>query len=179
MLRCTTLINILHFILQMSRAVFERIQQLLDTNKVIYKVLEHEPTPTSEQAALVRERLMGIPSQQALKQGAKAMIVRSKGSFYQFVVSAAKKLDFNKIKKILNTDSASLATPQEVQTITDCVPGSVPPFGNLFNIQVYVDHSLLEHDDIDFNAGEQTISILMKKKDWQKIVQPIPADFSK
>lgn len=163
----------------MSREVFERIKQLLDKNKIQYKVLEHEPTPTSEKAAEVRERLMGVPREQALKQGAKAMIIRSHGRFYQFILSAEKKIDFSKIKKVLHTDSASLAKPEEVQEITDCVPGSVPPFGNLFNIPVYADNSLLQYDDIDFNAGEQTISIFMKKNDWVKIVEPIEADFSK
>ncbi len=163
----------------MGRDVFERIKKLLGENKINYKVLEHEPTPTSQKAAEVRESLMGIPREQALKQGAKAMIIRSHGRFYQFVLSAEKKIDFNKIKKILNTDSASLASPEQVQEITNCIPGAVPPFGNLFNIKVYADKSLLQYDEIDFNAGEQTISIFMKKNDWVKIVETIEADFSK
>ena len=179
MFRCVNIINYLIFEAKMSREVFEKIKQLLDTNKAIYKILEHEPTPTSEKAAEVRERLAGISKEQALKQGAKAMILRSHGKFYQFVLSAEKKIDFNKAKKLLNTDSVSLATPEQVQEITDCVPGAVPPFGNLFNIQVYVDKSLLQYDDIDFNAGEQTISIFMKKNDWVKIVKPTEVDFSK
>ncbi len=84
----------------------------------------------------------------------------------------------DKVKQVLQTESAVLATPEEVQKITDCVPGSVPPFGNLFNIPVFVDPSLLANELIDFNAGETTVSILMKKEDWLKVVQPKILEFS-
>ena len=160
----------------MSRAVFEKIKQLLDKYK--YTIHEHEPVRTSQEAAIVRERLTGIPTGIHLKQGAKAMIIRSEGKFYQFILSAAKQIDFKKVKKIIGSSRAALATAEEMIKITDCVPGSVPPFGNIFNIPVYVDKSLLENDTIDFNAGEQTISILMKREDWQKIVNPTIAEFS-
>lgn len=161
----------------MSRAVFDKIKKLLDEHKMKYDMLEHEPVRTSQEAAEVRERLRGTPVAESMKKGAKAMIVRSEGKFYQLIISAAKKIDFSKVKKILNTSSASFASPEEVQKITDCVPGSVPPFGNLFNIPVYVDKSLLENKEIDFNAGEQTISIFMKLEDWLKIVKPEIVDF--
>jgi len=66
---------------------------------------------------------------------------------------------------------------KEIKEITDCVPGSVPPFGNLFNIPVYVDKSLLENNEIDFNAGELTVSIFMELEDWLNIVHPKIVDF--
>lgn len=161
----------------MSKAVFEKIKKILEENKISYDLLEHEPVRTSQQAAEVRERLRGTPVPELLKRGAKAMIVRSEGNFYQLIISASKKIDFAKVKRILNTSSASLASPEEAQKVTDCVPGSVPPFGNLFNIPVYVDKSLLENKEIDFNAGELTISIFMKLEDWLKIVKPKIVDF--
>lgn len=162
----------------MSRAVFEKIKKLLDKNKAEYKILEHEPTPTSMDAARVREKLTGMPASECLKRGAKAMILRSGGKFYQFVLSAAKKIDMNEAKKLLSVQSLSFASPEEVEKATDCVPGSVPPFGNLFKLPVYVDKSFLENEEIDFNAGEQTLSIFMKRDDWLNAVKPIVAEFS-
>ncbi len=150
---------------------FKKIKNLLDNNKIIYEIKEHEPVFTSEQAAKVR----GIE----LKSGAKSMIVKSEGKFYNLIISAAKKIDFNKIKKILNKKSVSLATPEEVLKNTGCEIGSVPPFGNLFNLTIYCDPSLLENEYIDFNAGLHNLSIRMKSKDWVVIVNPIIIDFSK
>ena len=145
-------------------SVPDRIKQLLDSHKIAYKYFEHEPTPTSEIASKVR----GVP----LDQGAKAMVLRSEGKFFMVVLQAHRKIDFSKIKKILSTKSVSFATHEEVQQVTGCLPGGVPPFGNLFNIPVYADKGITEIDTINFNAGLQTVSIQMNVKDWLKAVQP-------
>ncbi len=78
----------------MTKVVFERIKQLLDSHSVQYTFFEHEPVRTSEDAARVRERITSIPAAEHLKRGAKAMIIRSEGKYYQFVLSAVRKLDF-------------------------------------------------------------------------------------
>src|SRR3989344_7272275 len=150
---------------------FEKIKNLLDENKVKYEVSEHEPVYTSDDAARVR----GVD----IRSGAKSMIIRSDGKFYNFVLSAAKKIDWKKVKKILNGESASFASPEEVKKEIHCEVGSVPPFGNLYGLTVYCDRSLLENEYIDFNAGLHTISIRMKAKDWEKIVKPEVVEFGK
>ncbi|MEK6812958.1 MAG: YbaK/EbsC family protein, partial [Nanoarchaeota archaeon] len=143
----------------------------LDHHKITYQYFEHEPTPTSEIAA----KLRGV----ALETGAKAMIIRSEGKFFMLVLPAHKKIDFGKVKTMLNSKSVSFATAEEVQKVTQCIPGGVPPFGNLFGIPVYMDRELLENTVINFNAGLQTVSIEMKVQDWLKIVNPIKTTFTK
>jgi len=155
--------------------IYKKICNLLDKNNIKYKILKHEPVYTSEHAAEVRGR--GI--QEGLKRGAKAMILRSEGKFYQFIIAANEQLDFKKIRKILKAKTASFATPEEVKQVTGVTPGSVPPFGNLFNIPVYVDKSLLKTDEIDFNPGKHDISITMKQEDWVKLVKPIIEEYKK
>ncbi len=152
----------------MSEKTFQQIVELLDNNKTQYKTFEHAPVRTSEEASKVR----GVP----LHSGAKAMIVRSESKFYEFILGAHKRLDLNAVKRILNTRSASLASRDEVLEVTDCVPGSVPPFGNLWNIPVYADNSLSE--TINFNAGLLEKSVQMFLKDWKRIVKPIEESFS-
>ncbi|MBS3152446.1 deacylase [Candidatus Woesearchaeota archaeon] len=150
---------------------FLKIREFLDSNKVQYEIIEHEPVYTSEDAARVRNA--------DLKIGAKSMVIRSEGKFYNFVLSAAKKIDWLKVKSILHTKSASLASPEEVLNAINCEIGSVPPFGNLYNIKLYCDPSLLENEEIEFNAGLHTISIRMKSKDWKNLVNPEIIDFTK
>ena len=154
----------------MGEKEFSRIKELLDGKQLGYKVMVHEPVHTSEEAAKIR----GVD----LKQGAKAMVLRSEGKFYQFVIAGDKKIDFKKIKRILNSTSASFAMPEEVENVTGCVIGSVPPFGNLFNIPVYVDKSLLRNEVIDFNAGLRTHSLQMKLEDYLKAVNGVVEDFA-
>ena len=154
----------------MSQAVFEKIKKLLDDNKIEYKVLVHEPVYTSEQAAKMR----GLGVELGMRRGAKAMILKCDDKFIQCIVPAHKIVDQKKIKKLLNVKKVKLASAEEVLQITNCEIGSVPPFGNLFNILVYCDPELSE--EIDFNAGLHDTSITMKRKDWEIVVKPIIAD---
>jgi len=147
------------------------IKKLLDSHNIKYKSWEHEPTPTSELAAKVR----GVP----LSQGAKALVFRSKGVFFMAVIRADLKVDFNKLKKLVGVKKLSMASAEEVSGVTHCIPGGVPPFGNLFDIPVYLDSALTKNDTMDFNCGLQTCSIEMKVSDYVKTVKPIVGDFAR
>ncbi len=145
----------------MSEAVFQKIKSLLDAHKIKYKILEHEPTPTSEIAAKVRGTSEG--------QGAKAMVLRSKGNFCMFVLPGNEKINFELAKAIIHQKSISFAAPSEVLEVTDCEVGSVPPFGNLFNIPLFVEKSLLKNREIAFNAGLATRSIIINTQDYLRL----------
>lgn len=148
------------------------IKELLDRNGISYKVSEHEPVYTSEQAARVR----GVE----LKTGVKALVLKSvEGSFVIGLVAADRKIDLKKLAKIVKTKKLRLASPQEVLEITGCEVGSVHPFGNLHELPTYLDSSILENDMVNFNAGLHTVSIEMKAKDLVKAIRPTINIFSK
>ena len=48
----------------------------------------------------------------------------------------------------------------------------MPPFGNLFDMDVYVSESLTLDDEIAFNAGSHTELIRMEYEDFQRLVRP-------
>jgi Ala-tRNA(Pro) deacylase len=148
--------------------VLEEIRKLLDKHKISYKCWDHPPVHTSEEAAKVR----GTP----LESGAKAMVLRSEGKFLMVVIAGDKKMDFRKVKQAIDSPRLTLSTPEEVRQVTHCVIGSVPPFGNIFGIQVYLDRSLLRSPIINFNAGKHGTSIAMSITDYQKVVQPVLVD---
>lgn len=150
--------------------VFKEIKAILDKNKINYTLLDHEPTPTSKDSARVRGT--------SEDQGAKAIILRSEGEFLLCVLPGNEKIDLKKLRLIINKRSLSLATREEVLKITNCVPGEVPPFGNIFKIKTFVDKTLLKNEKIAFNAGLMTRSIIMNTQDFLKIVNPIVEEFS-
>jgi Ala-tRNA(Pro) deacylase len=151
--------------------VYQSIIELLNKQHISYKTFSHEAVLTSEQAAKVRGN--------KLEQGAKAMLLRSEGTFVLAVISAAKQIDMKKMKNILDTKSLSFATPEEVMKITGCEIGAVPPFGNLFDIPVYCDVSIQQQEKIDFNAGLRTHSIEVKSEEYIALVHPKVAEFAK
>jgi Ala-tRNA(Pro) deacylase len=148
------------------------IQNLLKENNCWFETFEHESVKTSEEASKTRPGY-------SLEQGAKAMIVRVKinntdKKFIMLVYTADQKFDNAKVKKLLNAKDVRLATEEEIFKITDGIKiGGIPPFGNLFDIPIFVDQTLFNNEKIVFNAGDRSFSIAMFSKDYVKIVKPI------
>lgn len=153
-----------------AMAVFDRIVDLLTRHGADFRVMEHEPVRTSEQAAQVR----GTP----LERGAKALVLDAGGDLVMAVISAARRTDFRKLKAHLGSRRVQLASADAVMERTGCLPGGVPPFGNLFGLRVLMDPSLATVDRIDFNAGERTRSMDLRREDYQRIVRPEVVDFA-
>jgi len=152
-------------------SVTAKILELLKADNCWFETFEHQPVRTSEEAAKVRTGY-------SLEQGAKAIIVRAKRSkqdkfFLMLVLPGDKRFDVSKVKVLLDAKDIRFATEQEVMELTNGVePGGVPPFGNLFDLRVIVDPSLLIFDKIIFNAGDQRFSIAMLAEDFKKLVKP-------
>lgn len=151
--------------------VTKKITDLLTEHHIQFRTFQHGPVRTSEEAAALRPDF-------TLHQGAKALIVKAKGSdnvhfFAMLVFPADLKFDSKKVKSAIGAKSVSFATEQEVAHLTDGVQvGGVPPFGDLFGLPVYADESLLDNDEIIFNAGDRSFSIAMKAADYLDLVRP-------
>ena len=147
--------------LQMGEtAVTRRIIELLTAQNIPFQKLEHGPVTTSEAAAGARGS--------RLEEGAKALIVKANEQYYHLIISAAKRVDNNKLRKIVGTNRVRFATSEELQKLTGCLPGAVPPFGNLFGLPVLMDDALLAEETVYFNCGSHTISLRMTRADLAK-----------
>src|SRR5258708_37091542 len=97
-----------------------------------HETIEHEPVRTSEEAARTRPGY-------TLHQGAKTMIVKAKGPetrFVMLVLPADLRFDNAKVKAALKAKDVRSASEREVVELTGSVlPGTAPPFANLFNLQ--------------------------------------------
>ncbi len=89
-------------------------------------------------------------------------------SFYLAVLSASKRFSSKDFKRLINVKNIRFATPEEVYQVTGCLPGAVPPFGSLFRERVptFVDTSLQEHENINFNCGLRTHSFQILFSDY-------------
>jgi Ala-tRNA(Pro) deacylase len=139
----------------------ERLTGWLTAAGVAFRVLEHAPVRTSAEAAAVR----GTP----LEAGAKALVVRADERPVHLVLPADRRIDNARLRAILGTRRLRFATPEELWTLTGCVPGAVPPFGNLFGLDVLVDEELTQCDEIAFNAGSPAVSITMRCADFIRL----------
>ena len=60
----------------------------------------------------------------------------------------------------------------------DCDTGAMPPFGNLYGMEVFVAEKLAEDEEIAFNAGTHTELIKLAYSDFEKLVKPKVVKFS-
>ncbi len=151
--------------------VFTRLRDWLDREGVAYRHVRHAPTRTSEESARARG--------EELRVGGKALLLRVDDQYRLFVLSAARKLDSNAVRRHFSARSTRFATPEELLELTGLVPGSVPPFGEpLLPFELHVDPSTLEHERIAFNAGSLTDSIVMGVVDYRRLARPREFAFS-
>ena len=153
------------------------ITDLLTEHGVWFETFEHPPARTSEEAARLRPEF-------TLHQGAKALIVNAKlgggeRKFFMLVLPADLKFDAKRAKDLLKVKSISFATEEEVGNVTHGIQiGGVPPFGNLFGLDVFADESLFGNEVIIFNAGDRSFSIAMRSEDYKKLVNPVVGSFA-
>lgn len=149
----------------LKRAFFNRICRYLDAQRVVYRSLHHEPTLTSADAARVRGEDIRI--------GGKTLLLKVRGDFRLFVLSAALRIDSQAIRNYFETRKTRFASTEELQNLTGLVPGSVPPFGEpILPFELYVDPSISKNDRIAFNAGSLTDSLFLGVEDYLRISAP-------
>jgi Ala-tRNA(Pro) deacylase len=145
-------------------STFDRLEEYLKTHSVPFTVLRHAPVFTSEEAAAIR----GTP----LASGAKALVVKANDRFLMLILPADRKLDSKRARGSLGVKSVRFASKEEVLELTGLQPGSIPPFGSMFNLPTTCDPALADNASINFNAGDHAISVQMTYADWVKVEKP-------
>ena len=142
----------------------------MNESKTKYTEITHDEVITAVEASKVRKDI-------TLKEGAKSLILKVKGKgierFVNVIVCGDAKFENKLLRRILNVSDISFASPADVELITDGVkPGGVPPFGNLFGLEVIADENILKNEQIAFSAGSRYKTIVMSITDWKNLVTP-------
>jgi Ala-tRNA(Pro) deacylase len=152
-------------------SVFERLKLALQSAGIDFALTHHAPVYTSSEAAAVR----GV----SLHSGAKALILKGEEGFFMAVIPADLALDSNALRKHLGAKRLRFASKEEVLDLTSLTPGSIPPFGSLFEMNTICDARLQDNDRINFNAGSHTDSIQMTYADYLRYESPTLAEIAK
>lgn len=143
----------------------QKLISFLDQNKVKYITIKHSPAFTAQEIAAVSH----IPG----KILAKTVMIKIGGKFAMAVLPASYKISFIDLKQALGTEAVRLAYEQEfVDLFPDCEVGAMPPFGNIYGMDVYVAQCLAEDEEIAFNSCTHSELIKMQYKDFQELVKP-------
>lgn len=146
-------------------AVLKKLQDFLDQNGVAYTHTVHPLAYTARAVASAEH----LPAQEV----AKTLVFLAENDYRMVVLPASKVVDFQELRAMLGFSHARLATEKELgQLFPDCELGAMPPFGNLYDLSVYLDSTLLADEKIAFNAGTHRDVIHMSLKDFRRLVNP-------
>jgi Ala-tRNA(Pro) deacylase len=149
----------------------QRLMDYLDQHSIKYTTMRHSLAYTAQEIAAASH----IPG----KIFAKTVMINVKGKLAMAVLPASYKIDFDQLKKAIGCDSVRLAHEKEfLNLFPDCEVGAMPPFGNLYGMDVYVAHSIADEIEIAFNSCTHSELLQMKYIDFEELVKPKVIKFS-
>ena len=143
----------------------KKLKEFLDGHNVEYITISHSPAYTAQRIA----ELTHIPG----KELAKTVIVKLDGKFAMAVLPASNRVDLDYLKRGVNANDVEVASESEFKDLfPDCEVGAMPPFGNLYDMDVYVAEKLTDDEEIAFNSGSHTELVKLSYKDFEDLVSP-------
>ncbi len=150
----------------------KKLKEFLDRNNIKYVSIQHSPAYTAQEIAAAAH-VHG-------KELAKTVVINKDGKLALAVLPANYHVDVEILRKAIGANSLTIATEQEFKdAFPECEIGAMPPFGNLYGMETYVEDSLSESKQIVFNAGSHTELIRISYQDFINLVKPNVLSFIK
>lgn len=143
----------------------EKLTSFLDDHDIKHAVIQHSKAYTAQEVA-ASAHISGY-------EVAKTVMVKIDGEMAMAVLPASYRLDFDRLKEATGAKEVELADESEFEELfPKCELGAMPPFGNLYDMDVFVAERLTEDEQIAFSAGNHTELIQMDYDDFERLVEP-------
>ena len=141
------------------------LKAFLDAQGVSYSTINHFKTYTAMDTAHT--------SHVKPRELAKTVMVKLDGHLAMAVLPATQSLHPERLRRAAGAQSVTLAREDEFSGhFPGCEVGAMPPFGNLYHMDVYVEPHLAEDREIAFNAGTHAELLRMSYQDFERLVHP-------
>jgi len=149
----------------------KKLKEFLDKEKIKYVSIIHSPAYTAQEVA-ASAHVTG-------RELAKTVIVQLDGEMAMAVLPANRKIVLQDLREVTGSDQVKFVAEEDFeQKFPDCETGAMPPFGNLYGMEVYAAASLSENAEIAFNAGSHTEVIKLAYADFERLVKPKVVSFT-
>lgn len=146
-------------------AISEKLRLFLDESRVPYSHSVHPLAYTAREVASAEH----IPPREV----AKTVVIWGDNGYAMLALPASMVVDFQELRAALGLTHVRLATETELgQLFPDCDLGAMPPFGQLYNLPLYMDGSLLRDEHIAFNGGTHRDVIHMRLEEYKRLASP-------
>jgi Ala-tRNA(Pro) deacylase len=143
-----------------------RLKEFLDENDVKFVSLSHSQAFTAQEIAAAAH----VPG----KELAKVVMVKLDGELAMAVLSAPDQVSVSRLQEMTGAKDVAIASEEDFADLfPGCELGAMPPFGNLWDLDVFVDQRLREDEEITFNAGSHTELLKLSYTDFERLVSPV------
>ncbi len=145
------------------------IHRWLEENQVPFESHLHSPRFTAQEVAEA-SRVTGY-------ELAKVIVVRADGRFVMAVLPAPRRLSLPRLAEVLGVKEVRLATEEEFAPLfPGCEKGAMPPFGEIYGIEMILDRSVARHPEVAFNACTHSETLTVRWTDYERVAHPRLAD---
>lgn len=147
------------------------IREWLKEKKVPFRSIVHPARFTAQEVAEA-SRVTGY-------ELAKVIVANADGRFVMAVVPAPSRLSISKLARVLGAREVRLAAEEEFGPLfPGCEKGAMPPFGEIYGLEMIVDPSLARLPEIAFNASTHTETLALGWTDYERVAKPRLAEIA-
>ena len=150
---------------------YDKVKEYLNALGIQFKIVEHEPAYTTEEADKYIEGHEGVRT--------KTMFIcnKKKTNYYMIIMDDSKRLDMNKFKEIVSGKQMKMASEEVLKEKLGIEPGMVSPFGLLNNdekdVKIYMDKQIITEEIMTFHPNDNTKTLFITTKDLFKYFENI------
>jgi Ala-tRNA(Pro) deacylase len=141
------------------------LQQYLDDKHIDYDVLKHKRTLSAEGTAHASH----VPGDRL----AKGVVLTREGGFVVAVIPASAKVSLDVIERMLHCP-VQLASEEEIaELFPDCDAGAVPPIGDAYAVEAFIDESLDKQPHVYLEGGDHRSLIHISGDDFRVLMKDV------
>ena len=150
---------------------YDKVKEYLNTLGIQFKIVEHKPAYTTEEADKYIEGYDGVRT--------KTMFIcnKKKTNYYMIIMDDSKRLDMNKFKEIVSEKQMKMALEEALKEKLGIEPGMVSPFGLLNNdekdVKICMDKEIITEEIMTFHPNDNTKTLFITTKDLFKYLENI------
>jgi Ala-tRNA(Pro) deacylase len=155
--------------MQTQKDTYTQLITLLDQHQASYRLIDHAPEGQTELVSAMRGN--------ALSEAAKCIVLMVKigkkvTKYILAVVPGDTKVDLQAVKALFQGTYVAFANSTIAEQLAGSVAGTILPFSFHPDLELVVDPSLLENDELYFNAARLDRSLVLKTSDYVAIARP-------
>jgi Ala-tRNA(Pro) deacylase len=148
---------------------YTRLIAFLDGHEMQYRLIDH--------AAEGRTEIVSPMRGNVLSQAAKCIVLMVKMGkkitrYILAVIPGDTMVDFQAVKALLGSTYVAFASPDIAERLAGSVAGTILPFSFNEELELIVDPSLFENDEMYFNAARLDRSMVLKTRDYIAVAKP-------